>query len=49
MKTFLFYHKNSSAVLTLSANNFDEAEEVLADVVKDIDAWRCEDEDGEDE
>ncbi|MEK6829822.1 MAG: hypothetical protein AABY15_06915 [Nanoarchaeota archaeon] len=49
MKTFLFYQKNSSATITLSANNFGEAEELLEEIVKDANSWTVEDEDGEEE
>lgn len=49
MKTFIFCQKNSSAILTLSAPNFDEAEALLAEEVKDVYGWRVNDEDGEDE
>jgi hypothetical protein len=47
MKTFHFYHKNSSVRVTLSADNFEEAEETLFDYVKSTYGWRVEDEDGE--
>jgi hypothetical protein len=49
MKTFRFYQKNSSACLSLSAPNFDEAEVELGYVVKDVYGWRVDDEDGEDD
>lgn len=49
MRTFNFYQKNSSVRVTLSADNFEEAEETLFDHVKSNYGWRCEDEDGEDE
>ena len=49
MKTFMFYQKNSSACLTISALTFEEAETELCELVKDIYGWRVEDEDGEDE
>lgn len=48
-KTFLFIQKNGSAVITLSAGNLTEAENELADIVKDADEFEVEDEDGEDE
>ena len=47
MKTFIFIQKNSSVIVTLSAPNFEEAEKVLFDTVKDNYGWRVEDEDGE--
>jgi hypothetical protein len=48
LKTFNFYHKNSSANLTLSAETFKEAEQDLADHVSDTYGWRCDDEEEED-
>lgn len=47
MRTFIFYQKNSSAILTLSANTFEEAEEELKEIVKSTYGWRVEDEKGE--
>jgi hypothetical protein len=44
----MFYEKNSSAVLTLSAPTFAEAEKELATLVKHDFNWSCDDEDGED-
>jgi type II secretory pathway component PulL len=49
MKTFNFYQKHGNVRITLSANNFDEAEEILMDTVQGDCGWRVEDEDGEDE
>jgi hypothetical protein len=49
MKTFTFVQKNSSAIIVLSAPNFDEAEVLLAEEVKDVYGWRVDDEEGEDE
>jgi hypothetical protein len=49
MKTFIFIHKNSSAIVTLSAPTYKEAEAELFELVKDNYGWRVEDEDGEDE
>jgi hypothetical protein len=48
LRTFTFYQKNSSAVLTLSAPSFEQAEEDLKEIVKDTYGWRVEDEEGED-
>ena len=48
-KTFLFIEKNGSGIITLSAKDYDEAEEELKEKVKYQDEWRCENEDGEDE
>lgn len=47
MKTYTFYQKNSSAILTLTANTFEEAEEELKEIVKSTYGWRVEDEEGE--
>lgn len=49
MKTFHFCQKNSSVIVTLSATDFEEAEQELFNTVKDDYGWRVEDEDGEDE
>lgn len=49
MKTFLFYEKNSSCVLTMSADNFEEAVEELELTVIAPDGWRCDNPEGEDE
>ena len=49
MRTFHFYQKNSSVRVTLSANDLEEAEEVLFDHVKSDYGWRVEDEDGEED
>lgn len=49
MKTFTFYQKNSSVIITLSAPNFEEAEELLFETVKSDYGWRVDDEDGESE
>ena len=49
MRTYTFVHKNSSAVLTMSATSYAEAREELKTLVKYNDYWRCESEDGESE
>jgi len=49
MKTFKFYAKNSSAVVILSAPNFDMAEKELFETVISQYGWRVENEEGEDE
>lgn len=49
MKTYHFYSKNSSVNVTLSADNFEEAEETLFDHVKHTWGWRCDDPEGEEE
>jgi hypothetical protein len=49
MRTFVFYQKHGNASVTLSANDFDEAEEALFDIVQGDCGWRVEDEEGEPE
>jgi hypothetical protein len=49
MRTYHFYQKNSSVNVFLTADSFEEAEEILFDHVKDSYGWRCDDEDGEEE
>lgn len=49
MKTYIFYQKNSSAVMTISSNSFEEAEEELFSLVKEAYGWRCDDINGEEE
>lgn len=49
MKTFTFYQKNSSVIVTLSAPTFNKAEAELFDHVKSTYGWRVIDEDGEDQ
>lgn len=46
-RIYVFIHKNSSAVLTLTAVNFTDAEENLHDLVEDSESWRVDDEEGE--
>lgn len=46
MKTFNFIHKDSSAVLTVSADDFINAEEQLEELVKETWNWRIENEKG---
>jgi type II secretory pathway component PulL len=48
-RTFHFYQKNSSVRVTLSADNFEEAEKELFETVKSDYGWRVEDEDGDEE
>ena len=47
--TYIFAHKNSSVVLTISAESFIDAEYELTYLVNDIYAWRCDNEEGEHE
>lgn len=49
MKTFLFYHNNSSAVITLSDETFEGADTQLFDLVNKANEWVCDDEEGESE
>ena len=49
MKTYIFIEKNGNCVITTSADDFSEAEDKLAEVVKDTWQWRVENEEGEDE
>ena len=49
LKTFTFYQKNSSAVLTLSSSSFENAENLLFETVQSDYGWRCDDEEGEEE
>ena len=49
MKTFHFYLKNGNANLTISGKTFDEAEKELSEIVINLNWWRCDNEDGEDE
>ena len=49
MKTFVFTQKHGNASVTLSADNFEEAETALFDIVQGDCGWRVEDEDGEEE
>jgi len=48
MKTFTFIEKNGSAVLTFSAGGTFDATLYLANIIKDTDAWRFEEEEMED-
>jgi len=48
MKTFIFYQKNSSMVISVSAPTFDEAETELFATVNSTYGWRCDDVEGED-
>jgi hypothetical protein len=49
MKTFIFYHKNSSATMALTSSDYDSAREELKSHLKDDWGWRCDNEDGEEE
>ena len=49
MRTFHFYQKNGSVTVTLSAENYEQAEEILMETVQGDVGWRVEDEHGEDE
>jgi hypothetical protein len=47
MRKFTFVHKNTSVVITLSAEDFHEAENKLEQVVKNTWEFRVENEEGE--
>ena len=49
MKTFIFNQKNSSITVTLAADSLEEAEETLANTVKNTYGWRVQDPEGEEE
>jgi len=49
MKTFVFAHKHSSAVIILSAADYECAEIKLIELVSHPQGWRCENEEGENE
>lgn len=49
MRTFIFIQKNSSITVTLSAENLEEAKELLFATVKDEYGWYVEVEEGEEE
>ena len=40
MKTFIFVEKNGSGILTISAEDFDKALEILEDITQEPMAWR---------
>lgn len=48
MKTFVFFNKHSSVVISLSANNLMEAEKLLFETVQSNYGWVVEDEEGTD-
>jgi len=47
MLTFMFVEKNDSGTLFIDANSYEEALEKLSQKVKEVEAWRCNDENGE--
>lgn len=49
MKTFIFYQKNSSVVISLTAETFKKAEKELFDTVQSTYGWRCDNTEGEEE
>lgn len=48
-KTFIYYEKNGSASITVSAQDESEADQTLSEIVKDPEAFRLEEVMGEDE
>lgn len=49
MRTFIFSSKNSSVTITLSADNFEKAEETLFEHVQPHTSWSIDDVKGEKE
>ena len=49
MKTFVFIQKNSSVVVSLSAESFEEAEKLLFETVISDYGWKVENEEGEEQ
>jgi hypothetical protein len=47
LKRFTFHHKNGNASITLSALDYNDADENMYDLVEDTEAWQCEDEKGD--
>ena len=43
----MFVNKNEPVIVTITASNFEEAEELLFYIVKSDYGWRVEDEEGE--
>lgn len=48
-KTFIYYEKNGSATITVSAQDESEADQTLSEIVKDPETFRLEEVMGEDE
>lgn len=40
MKTYIFSNKNQPITITISANSFEEAKEILFSIVKSDYGWR---------
>jgi hypothetical protein len=51
MRTYHFYQKHGGhgVTVTLSAESFEQAEEVLMETVQGDCGWRCDNDEGEDE
>ena len=49
MRRFEFYQKNGDVHVSLSAENFEEAEKKLMETVQGDCGWRCDDDEGEDD
>ena len=47
MKTFRFVQKNSAIIVIITANSFEEAENILFETVKDNYGWRVDNKEGE--
>lgn len=49
MKTFIFYDKHSSSVMSISADDFEEAKKDLDATLIVSASWRCDNEEGEEQ
>lgn len=47
MKKFIFYKKNGNAIISLTAKNFEEADNKISEIVINPNNFVCENEDGE--
>lgn len=47
MKTYIFNNKNQPITITISANSFEEAEEILFSIVNSDYGWRFDSEEDE--
>ena len=47
MNTFIFSHKDSGAVITITAEDYSEAKSILLHMVKEYFRWRVNNEEGE--
>lgn len=49
MRTFTFTHKNTGNVFITKAENFEEADNTIYEVMHEIEGWVVDNEEGEDE